>query len=71
MAAKNAGVKTSRIKFCDLRCEFARFPLKDDVDGSRSCQTYLALWCEKLQSYTTKNAPCAVLFGKRRPKTSW
>lgn len=67
----NAGVETSKIKFCDLRCEHARFPEKNDVDGSRSCQTYLALWCDQLQGYVTKNAPCAVLFGKRRPKSSW
>ena len=67
----NAGVGSSRIKFCDMRCEYARFPRDDDIDGSRSCQTYLAIWCEQLQAYVTKNAPCAVQFGKRRPKTGW
>lgn len=69
--AENAGVGTSKIKFCDLRCEFARFPKDDDVDGSRSCRTYMALWCTQLNEYVTKNAPCAVQFGKRRPKSSW
>ena len=67
----NAGVKSSKIKFCDMHCEHARFPRDNDVDGSRSCQTYLAIWCSQLKSYVTKNAPCAVLFGKRRPKSSW
>jgi hypothetical protein len=67
----NAGVSTSLIKFCDLRCEFAKFPEAADIDGSKSCQTYLAIWCTKLKSYVTKNAPCAVQFGRRRPKTSW
>jgi len=67
----NAGVRSSHIKFCDMRCEYARFPKDEDIDGSRSCQTYLAIWCEKLQEYVTKNAPCAVQFGKRRPKTGW
>jgi coproporphyrinogen III oxidase-like Fe-S oxidoreductase len=68
---ENAGVISSQIKFCDLRCEYARFPEKNDIDGSRSCRTYLAIWCTELNAYTTKNAPCAVRFGKRRPKTSW
>ncbi len=68
---ENAGVKSSRIRFCDLRCEKARFPENDNVDGSRSCRTYMALWCTELEAYVTKNAPCAVLFGKRRPKSCW
>ncbi|MFZ0389390.1 MAG: hypothetical protein WAN36_02940 [Calditrichia bacterium] len=68
---KNAGVKTGRIKFCDLRCEHAAFPDSSDVDGSRSCRTYLALWCRQLDEYVTRNAPCAVIFGKRRPKAGW
>ncbi|GAB4341332.1 MAG: hypothetical protein Kow0037_27840 [Calditrichia bacterium] len=68
---QNAGVTSSRIKFCDLRCEHAHFPKDNDVDGSGTCRTFLALWCEQLQEYVTKNAPCAVVFGKRRPKTGW
>jgi hypothetical protein len=68
---ENAGVAHSGIKFCDMRCEHARFPQDDDVDGSRSCRTYLAIWCSQLEEYVTKNAPCAVLFGKRRPKSFW
>jgi len=67
----NAGVRTSQIKFCDMRCKHARFPKDSDIDGSRSCHTYLAIWCEQLKEYVTKNAPCAVVFGKRRPKSSW
>ncbi len=67
----NAGVTSSRIKFCDMNCEHARFPKVEDIDGSRSCQTYLAVWCQELQQYVTKNSPCAVLYGKRRPKSSW
>jgi hypothetical protein len=67
----NAGVSTAKIKFCDMRCESARFPEKGAVDGSKSCRTYMALWCVQLKEYVTKNAPCAVLFGKRRPKSNW
>lgn len=66
----NAGVSTSRIKFCDLQCEFADFPSKAHLDGAGSCRTFSALWCRQLQQIVTKNAPCAVLFGQRRPKAS-
>jgi len=32
---KNAGVSTSKIKFCDLRCDMAEFPKDDAIDGSK------------------------------------
>ncbi len=67
---KNAGVSTSRIKFCDLRCEYASFPTEENLDGARSCRTFAALWCSALQQIVTKNAPCAVQFGQRRPKSN-
>ena len=66
----NAGVTSSGIKFCDLRCEYARFPRQEAVDGSNSCRTFSALWCTKLERLVTKNAPCAVVFGQRRPKSN-
>ena len=31
---ENAGVKSSKIKFCDMRCEFADFPKEEGIDGS-------------------------------------
>ncbi len=65
----NAGVTSSRIKFCDLKCEFAEFPKQEHIDGSKSCRTFAALWCKQLERIVTKNAPCAVLFGQRRPKS--
>jgi hypothetical protein len=68
--SENAGVNRSNIKFCDLRCEFASFPKSKAVDGAESCRTFSALWCEKLGQLVTKNAPCAVLFGQRRPKSN-
>ena len=67
---KNAGVNSSRIKFCDLRCEYAAFPSQDHLDGANSCRTFAALWCRKLEQVVAKNAPCAVLFGSRRPKSN-
>ncbi len=67
---ENAGVTRSGIKFCDLTCEHAAFPRMEHVDGSGSCRTFTALWCDKLDQLVTKNAPCAVQFGKRRPKSN-
>jgi hypothetical protein len=52
-----------------MRCEFAEFAKEEAIDGSGSCRTFMALWCTKLQKHVTKNAPCEVLFGARRPKT--
>ncbi|HNW60458.1 MAG TPA: hypothetical protein PKI62_12325 [bacterium] len=66
----NAGVHTSRIKFCDLRCEHAAFPEEEHLDGATSCRTFAALWCRQLQQIVTKNAPCALQFGSRRPKAN-
>jgi hypothetical protein len=68
---ENAGVTSSRIKFCDMRCEHADFPKEEGVDGSGTCRTFLALWCNQLEKYVTKNAPCEVIFGSKRPKTSF
>ncbi len=70
-APVNAGVGSSRVPFCDLRCSQAEFPKDDGVDGSGSCRTFAAIWCRELGQYTTKNAPCVVTFGKRRPKSRW
>jgi len=67
----NAGVASSKIKFCDLRCPSAQFPKDKDIDGSGTCRTFLALWCTELNKYVTKNAPCEVIFGARRPKSSF
>jgi len=71
MKATNAGVSSSKIKFCDLNCPYADFPKDKDIDGSGTCHTFLALWCNKLNKYVTKNAPCEAEFGARRPKTAF
>ncbi len=65
--AENAGVTTSRIRFCDLRCPEADFARAPGLDGS--CRTFVSLWCRKLERHVTKNAPCEVRFGRRRPTT--
>jgi len=68
---ENAGVNSSDIFFCDFRCKHAAFPKEEGIDGTGSCQTFSAVWCELLQEYVPKNAPCPVRFGKRRPKSNW
>ncbi|MBN2354984.1 hypothetical protein JXO59_02665 [candidate division KSB1 bacterium] len=70
MKDENAGVTTARIKFCDLRCEHAAFPVEADLDGANSCRTFAALYCKALKQIVTKNAPCALQYGQRRPKSS-
>ena len=71
LLTENAGVTSSKIKFCDMRCEFADFAKDQAIDGSNSCRTFMALWCNKLEKHVTKNAPCEVIFGARRPKTGF
>ena len=67
----NAGINNSKIKFCDLKCEYAKFPEERAIDGTGSCNTFIGLWCDKLEKYVTKNAPCELLFGARRPKSKF
>lgn len=68
---ENAGVTSSAIIFCDNRCPYAEFPNDEAVDGGKSCRTFAAIWCRKLEQYVAKNAPCAWRYGKRRPKAGW
>ena len=67
--AQNAGVTTHNLKFCDLRCKSADFAKTEALDGS--CHTVQSLWCKQLKKHVTKNAPCEVVFGKRRPTTGF
>ena len=63
--SKKAGQANQRLKWCDFRCEHAESAKVDALDGS--CRTFQALWCTRLKSHVTKNAPCEMIFGKRRP----
>ena len=54
-----AGETTEFPRWCDLRCPHASFPEKEAVDGSLSCRTFVALYCNHLEELVTKNAPCA------------
>jgi len=46
------------MKFCDLTCKYARWPKEEGLDGSGSCRTFQALFCEKMKRTVHKNAPC-------------
>ncbi|MDP8206863.1 MAG: hypothetical protein P9L92_09390 [Candidatus Electryonea clarkiae] len=68
--ADNAGVDHANLKWCTRSCEHADWP-HENVDGSRSCRTFNALWCNALKEHVTQNSPCALEFGQRRPKPNW
>ncbi len=46
------------MEFCDLDCKYADFPGSDVVDGSRSCRTFIALYCTQKKKLVHKNLPC-------------
>jgi hypothetical protein len=46
------------MEFCDLKCRYAEWPKEEAVDGSGSCQTFQALYCNKKIQLVHKNAPC-------------
>jgi len=57
------------MKFCDLNCEYARFP--DTLcDGSNTCRTFIGLYCEKLERIVSKNGPCQVEMESEEEKNS-
>lgn len=69
---ENAGITSfKKFKWCDLSCEHASFPEEEHLDGSGTCQTFIALYCKKLKKIVTKNAPCAAIHGTRRPTTKF
>ena len=46
------------MEFCDTLCKYGKF--KDEaMDGSGTCRTFIAIWCEKKKQTVFKNAPCA------------
>jgi hypothetical protein len=44
--------------FCDLMCLYAKTPNEEAVDGSGSCRTFVALYCELKKRLVHKNMPC-------------
>ena len=43
--------------YCDLDCKFASFPKSEAIDGSGSCRTFIALYCSKRKSQSTRTFP--------------
>ena len=46
-------------KWCDMSCQFARFPEQEGVDGSGSCRTFIAIFCQKQNKLVHKNSLCS------------
>jgi hypothetical protein len=46
-------------EFCDLLCIYARIPTETALDGSGSCRTFVALYCELKKSLVHKNMACS------------
>lgn len=69
---ENAGVLSEKAaRWCDMNCVFAGFAKKSALDGSGTCRTFQAIYCKKLKKHVTKNAPCEIAHGARRPSTGW
>jgi hypothetical protein len=50
--------KIEQFSFCDLMCAHARLPGETALDGSGSCRTFIALYCDLKRSVVPKNMPC-------------
>jgi hypothetical protein len=46
------------MEFCDFNCRYARWPKEEALDGSGSCRTFQAIFCDKKNRPVYKNAPC-------------
>ncbi len=44
-------------EFCDLRCAYAE-PAREDMDGSRSCMTFTAIYCTCKGTHVMKAQVC-------------
>lgn len=53
------------MEFCDLGCKYAAFSKSDAVDGSRSCMTFVALYCRLKKKLVHKNLPCKDKINKK------
>ena len=43
--------------FCDFKCAYAE-TARDDLDGSRSCMTFTAIYCSLHERHVMKAQPC-------------
>jgi len=44
--------------WCDMECPDAAWPDDEGLDGSGSCRTFLAVYCQKHKRLNKKNALC-------------
>jgi hypothetical protein len=56
--------------FCDLSCKYASFPTSEAVDGSRSCRTFIALYCKKEEVLSTRTFPAGIKSPFRKKRIS-
>ncbi|HOV89535.1 MAG TPA: hypothetical protein PKW07_02360 [Syntrophorhabdaceae bacterium] len=48
------------LNFCDLLCEHAEVPKEQGLDGSGSCRTFIAIYCNLKKTLVHKNMPCKI-----------
>ena len=53
--------------WCDMECPDAAFPDEPGLDGSGSCRTFLAVYCQKHKSLNMKNSLCLDLKTETAP----
>jgi hypothetical protein len=46
------------MEFCDLTCRHAEWAKTEMLDGSGSCRTFQAVYCQKKDRHVHKNMPC-------------
>jgi hypothetical protein len=44
--------------WCDMMCPHAEWPKDEALDGSKSCRTFIAVYCSKHDQITQKNGVC-------------
>jgi len=60
--------KIKDVNFCDLMCAYARLPGESALDGSGSCRTFIALYCDLKKSIVAKNMPCSRKKVRTKPR---
>jgi hypothetical protein len=60
-------LQVNTMEFCDLKCKYAQWP-EELSDGSKSCRTFVGLWCKLKKRIVHKNAPCKDKKDKKNAK---
>jgi len=51
--------KNSIVSFCDFMCRYAEVPKEGALDGSGSCRTFIAVYCNRKKTFVPKNIACS------------